>query len=92
MAGHAGYAEEGYDIVCSAVSALAINCVNSIEQIAGDTVETEEESGFLLCRFPCGLSHEGRILVDSMLLGLNMIGETRDEADRPYLVVDEEVS
>ena len=29
--GHAGYGEEGYDIVCAAVSALALNTVNSIE-------------------------------------------------------------
>ena len=28
---HAGYAEEGEDIVCAAVSALAINTFNSIE-------------------------------------------------------------
>ena len=28
--GHAGYAEEGYDIVCAAVSVLIINTVNSI--------------------------------------------------------------
>ena len=30
--GHAGYAEEGYDIICAAVSALTVNTINSIEQ------------------------------------------------------------
>ena len=30
--GHAGYAQEGYDIICSAVSVLTVNAVNSIEQ------------------------------------------------------------
>ena len=29
--GHAGYAEEGQDIVCAAVSVLVINTVNSLE-------------------------------------------------------------
>ena len=28
--GHAGYAEEGQDIVCAAVSVLVINTVNSL--------------------------------------------------------------
>ena len=31
--GHAGYAEEGQDIVCAAVSVLVINTVNSLEDI-----------------------------------------------------------
>ena len=30
--GHAGYAEEGQDIVCAAVSALIITTVNSLEK------------------------------------------------------------
>ena len=30
--GHAGYAEHGQDIICAAVSVLAQNTVNSIEQ------------------------------------------------------------
>ena len=29
--GHAGYAEEGQDIICAAVSALIVNTVNSVE-------------------------------------------------------------
>ena len=31
--GHAGYAEEGQDIVCAAVSALIITTVNSLENL-----------------------------------------------------------
>ena len=40
--GHAGYAEEGYDIICAAVSALIINTVNSLEQLTGDQIQAEE--------------------------------------------------
>ena len=83
--GHAGYAEEGYDILCAAVSALTINCANSIERIAGDPIEDREEDGFLECRFPKGLSEGGRILMDSMLLGLEMASETTDEKGQPFL-------
>ena len=35
--GHAGYAEEGQDVVCAAISVLTINTMNSIEAF------TEEE-------------------------------------------------
>ena len=34
---HAGYAEEGEDIVCAAISALVINTVNSIETFTDDS-------------------------------------------------------
>ena len=36
--GHAGYAEEGYDIICSAVSALTVNTINSIETLTEDEI------------------------------------------------------
>ena len=36
MEGHAGFAAYGNDIVCSAVSALVINTMNSIEQFTDD--------------------------------------------------------
>ncbi|MFR2781914.1 MAG: ribosomal-processing cysteine protease Prp [Clostridium sp.] len=37
--GHAGYAEEGEDIICAAVSALAINFYNSVETFTEDPFE-----------------------------------------------------
>ncbi len=36
LMGHAGYADAGYDIVCSAISVLTINLVNSIEKFTDD--------------------------------------------------------
>ncbi len=33
--GHSGYAEEGKDIVCAAVSVLGCTCVNSLERLLG---------------------------------------------------------
>ena len=43
---HAGYAEEGEDIVCAAISALVINTVNSIETFTDDVfqLDVDEES------------------------------------------------
>ena len=47
--GHAGYAEHGQDIICAAVSVLAQNTVNSIEQFTDDTFsgEIDEKTGSL---------------------------------------------
>ncbi len=36
---HAGYAEEGQDIVCAAVSVLMINTVNSLDAFTDDKFE-----------------------------------------------------
>ena len=41
--GHAGYAEEGQDIICAAVSALIVNTVNSVETLTEDLIISEAE-------------------------------------------------
>lgn len=79
--GHAGYADKGQDIVCSAVSVLLINTVNSIETLTDDEVSYESvSSGDLEVSFLNGLSNEGELLMNSLMLGLNEIkneyGET----------------
>ena len=57
--GHAGYAEEGYDIICAAVSALVIN--------------TKEKDGFVSFTFTAPISEGGTLLMNSLLLGLTEI-------------------
>lgn len=50
LKGHAGAGEYGHDIVCSAVSVLAINTVNSLERLADikpDVLSDDENGGFL---------------------------------------------
>ncbi len=47
--GHAGYAEKGYDIVCSAVSTMAITTVNAILSLE-ETIDFSEKSGLLVIR------------------------------------------
>ena len=81
MEGHSGYADHGSDIVCSAVSALAINCVNSIEQLTENvfSVEQDEERGMLDFRLQGTSSQEAQILLQSMVIGLSGISETYGE-------------
>lgn len=74
--GHAGYAKRGEDIVCAAVSALVINAVNSLEEIAREPmrVETDEEAGIIRCCFTGGrLKEISTAFMDSLTLGLSRI-------------------
>ncbi len=87
--GHADYAEEGSDIVCSAVSALTINTVNSLEQFTADEFKAEarEEGGYLRCELTEGFSDRAALLMNSLSLGIDMIEETYGQE---YLMVTEE--
>ena len=74
--GHAQFADYGKDIVCAAISALVINTVNSLEQIAGEkiSVETDAENGVIRCRFlEHPLKEASGVLVDSLVLGISQI-------------------
>ena len=75
--GHAGYAEEGYDIICSAVSVLTINTINSLEQFTGDDfrVEQAEDGGYLKLMIDGELSEAADVLMKSLVLGLQTIEE-----------------
>ena len=71
--GHAGSGREGRDIVCAAVSVLVINTVNSLEQLTSDRVRVQSEDGFVRMDFQEPLSDEGRLLMDSLMLGLSSV-------------------
>ncbi len=73
--GHAGFADKGQDIVCAAVSVLVINTFNSIERFTEDAFECEaaEDGGFMSMSFTETLSTDAKLLLNSMLLGLDEI-------------------
>ena len=76
--GHSGYAEEGSDIVCAAVSALCITCLNSLEALAGLTPAAEGGSnGYLRFALPREQTetqrHDAQLLMSSLRLGLEDI-------------------
>lgn len=80
ISGHSGYGEEGEDIICAAVSALAVNAVNSLETFARIPMEVEQEDGYLSCQFGKQLNPEGVLLMDSMILGMQQICENYGNA------------
>ena len=73
VVGHAGYAEEGYDIICAAVSVLVVNAVNSIETFTDDKFEAKEDDGYVSIRFTAPVTEKGKLLMDSLILGLTEI-------------------
>ena len=73
--GHAGYAEYGEDIVCSAISALTINLINSIDTLTEDkfALEQDEDDGFISISFDQEPSKDADLLLRSFELGVNSI-------------------
>lgn len=73
--GHAGYADEGEDIVCAGISVLAINFVNSIEELTSDKFSQfeHEDDGIIDFEFTDTISNEAEILMKSLVLGLEQL-------------------
>ena len=69
---HAGYAQEGEDIVCASISALVINTVNSIEAFTEDefTIDVDESSARIHFMIKNKPSKESLLLLNSLILGL----------------------
>ncbi len=77
LAGHADYSEYGSDIVCSAVSALVINTINSIENFTSDrfSLEQDEKGGYIEFHLLSSMSNNSNLLLSSLVLGLQGIEE-----------------
>ncbi|MGI6072034.1 MAG: ribosomal-processing cysteine protease Prp [Lachnospiraceae bacterium] len=90
VTGHSGYNEFGKDIICAAVSALVINTVNSIENFTEDAFEltSDEEQGMIEVRFKSEPGHDSRLLLDSMVQGLE--GVRKESKDYIEIIYKEE--
>ncbi|MFD0896217.1 ribosomal-processing cysteine protease Prp [Loigolactobacillus binensis] len=80
LTGHADAGPYGSDIVCAAVSAVAIGAVNGIEQIAAVKPQVTADSvngGHLECRLPGHLNNEQakttQVILATLLLSLESI-------------------
>lgn len=69
--GHAGSAEYGKDLVCAAVSALAVNFINSVEALCGVQLRAEIDSGL----FDVWISeeHDVQLLAQSIVVGIRAL-------------------
>ena len=92
--GHAGYADAGSDIVCSAASVLMINTINSIDRFTDQRftldVNDGDDNNLIAFRFEGSVEHDAVLLINSMILGLQDMEE--NEEYKPYIdIIFEEV-
>ena len=76
--GHSGYADEGSDIVCSAISLLVINTINAIDTFTDAKYETqvnEDEAliSFMLTSEMTEITSDIRVLLNALELGLSQV-------------------
>ena len=79
--GHSGYAEEGSDIVCAAVSILTTTCINALESVAGVTPLVKSGSdAYLEAALPRVVSpecdHDAQVLFKALHQGLSDLADT----------------
>ena len=77
---HAGYAEEGSDIVCAGISALVITTENALCQLLKlSPTERGGEDGFLEVLLPEKMTeaqmHDAQLLMNTLHIGLENIAQ-----------------
>lgn len=77
VSGHAGYAEVGKDIVCSAVSILVVTLVESLKKQNENIKYKLEEGNLILCKQELGSSE--KLLLSSFLIGIDMLEDMYPE-------------
>ena len=70
--GHAYYAPNGYDIICSAVSVLTITLIESLKQLTDMKIKYDISPGRADIEFG-NLSEPAKVLVDSFLIGIREV-------------------
>jgi uncharacterized protein len=90
--GHAGYDEEGKDIICAAVSVTAYTAVGALGELAGITDCYTEADGHMFCSVPADISQEQKRII-RIILETTVIGFKQIELEyMEYIsVMDEEV-
>lgn len=87
--GHAGYAEAGRDIICSAVSAVAYTGINALEELVG-IKNYGMEKGYMICSVPTDISpdlkEKVRIILETIVVGFKQLELTYED----YVTVLEE--
>ena len=68
LSGHSGYAEEGSDIVCAAVSSAAFMTCNTITEILGIDADISADSGFMMMK----LSSQDALKAQDILRGFEL--------------------
>ena len=81
ISGHAGFAEYGSDIVCSAVSGISFGMINAVERLLGIHLEPDmQNDGWLRCNIPrlADQTQDDKLqlLIEAMLVSLTSVAES----------------
>ena len=71
LSGHSGYAEEGEDIVCSAVSSAVYMAANTIIEIMKLNPEAEVRDGYLKIQMDLDDARKSKVITDGLYLHLS---------------------
>lgn len=74
VAGHAGYAPAGQDIVCAGITALTQTLIKSIEDLTEDKIQYSISPGKVDIEYG-NLSERSRTLADSFFIGMCMVAD-----------------
>ena len=90
--GHTGYADEGSDIVCAAVSTVATHTLNGLTDVVKILVGYEIRDAYLECIVPDNLSEEERKQSDILLDAMYQTLKSLEEQYKEYItIIDMEV-
>ncbi len=89
VSGHTGFANEGEDIVCSAVSSLAMATLNGLTDVVKINVGYEVSEAFLECVLPDDLSGEDRKSADILLNTFILSVKDLEKQYKEYITIDE---
>ncbi|MCR5278850.1 MAG: ribosomal-processing cysteine protease Prp [Lachnospiraceae bacterium] len=75
---HAGYAASGKDIVCSAISVLTLNAINSFDELLHSNIEfkSDEGTGYMDFKVTDYDNESAQLLFKGLKLGLEGVQES----------------
>lgn len=86
--------DHGDSIVCAAVSALVLNCINCIDEftLCDFSFDHDKDGGFISIEIPLikkgGFNHDVNLILNCLLLGLMGVSA---KAENDIIIFDEEV-
>lgn len=88
--GHSGFGQQGEDIVCAGVSAIAYTAIGALAELADIKNYTEKE-GYMICKIPEDVKEDLkpciRIILETVVIGLRQI----ENVYKDYVVIEEVV-
>jgi len=73
LEGHTGFDEEGFDVVCAAVSSAAYMTVNTITEVCGADADVVEKTGFLRMVLQGSSANDGLTVLRGFLLHMEQL-------------------